>query len=702
MDRLMGNTALLIFEIKGVTSSFRVVQFQGTEAHSTLYDYTVQLICNSTKPRIPAADVLAQSATLTVLDEQGDAERYIHGAVVSFTQGEENQRWVHYTLILRPQVWRLTLRQDCRIFQQQTVPDIIKAVLQGAGIPAENYRLALYLDYEPRNYCVQYQESDFDFIARLMREEGIFYFFEHGAEQHVMVVSDAYHIHSDILAPTDIRYHHPTGLASETDSIYPFTLTELIQSGQVSLSDFNFEKPALNLQTSQQHAVDQDLEVYDYPGRYPYPESGSRYANVRLEGLQVQRNLTNGSSDCRRLVAGHRFTLNQHPQADMNQRYVVTAVSILAKQPQVLGEEADDGGSYYQVDFQCIPAELPYRAADDPNKPKPVITGVQTAIVVGPPGEEIYVDEYGRVKVQFHWDRNGQHNEHSSCWIRVSQGWAGVGWGAIAIPRIGQEVIVDFVNGDPDRPIITGRVYHATNVAPYPLPANKTRMSIQSKTHKGEGFNELRFEDESGLEQVFLHGQKDQDIVIENDCREHIKHDRHLRTDNDRTEEISNDSSSKVDRDRTEATGRKLSQTIGEAHVIQVGNNYHLKTGDTQYMQSGKQIVIESGEELTIRSSGGFIKIDASGITIQGKVVNINTGGSPGIGLPVQANIANAAVLATGGAVSELVAPPATEQQALELDNNLPSFTPNPPVSKLSDAVQQAAQQGLPSIPLSG
>jgi len=700
MGTLTGNTALLTFDIKGRAAPLKVVQFQGSEAHSTLYEYTIQLVSHNTEPRIRVADVLAQPAALTVWDAKGEVARYIHGAVISCTQGEESQRWVYYTLTLRPEVWRLSLRQDCRIFQKQTVPDIIKAVLEGAGIPADRYRIALYRGYEPRNYCVQYQESDLDFIQRLMREEGIFYFFEHSESQHIMVLSDAYQIHVDLQAPADIRYLRPAGLVPEADSVYPFTHTALIQSGQVTLRDFNFEKPALNLQTHKEHAIDQDLEVYDYPGRYPDPEPGSRYANVRLEALQVRRNLTSGSTDCRRFMAGFRFTLNQHPHPEMNQCYVLTSVGISAKQPQVLGEEAGDEGTHFQVDFQCIPAELPFRAADDASKPKPVITGVQTAIVVGPPGEEIYVDEHGRVKVQFHWDRIGQNNEHSSCWIRVSQGWAGVGWGAVALPRIGQEVIVDFVNGDPDRPIITGRVYHATNVAPYPLPANKTRMSIQSKTHKGEGYNELRFEDENGIEQIFVHGQKDQDIIIENDRREYIKHDRHLRTDNDRTEEIRNDSSSKVDRDRTEATGRKLSQTIGEEHAIQVGNSYHLKTGETQFLQSGKQIVIESGQELTIRSSGGFIKIDASGITIQGKVVNVNTGGSPGVGLPVQSNIANAAVLATGGAISELAAPPAPEQQTLELDNNLPSFTPNPPISALSDAVQQAAQQGLPSIPL--
>jgi len=701
MGILTGNTALFTFEIKGETPPFRVVQLQGSEALSSLYEYTVQLVCGNTAPRILAADVLARAATLTICDEQGDGARYIQGVVVRFTEGEESQRWTNYTLTVRPQVWRLTLRQDCRIFQHKTVPEIISAVLQGAGIPADSYRQALYRSYEPRNYCVQYQESDYDFIARLMREEGIFYFFEHRQDQHIMVLSDAYQIHLDMQAPAEIRYLRPTGLVPETDSVYPFTHTQLIQTGQVTLRDFNFEKPALDLQTMQQHDIDQDLEVYDYPGRYPAPEPGSRYANVRLEALQVQRHLTSGSTDCRRLVAGYGFMLNQHPHSEMNQRYVFTSVTITAKQPQVLDEEAGDERSHYQADFQCIPAEIPFRAADDAGEPKPSITGVQTAIVVGPQGEEIYVDEHGRVKVQFHWDRLGQNNEHSSCWIRVSQGWAGVGWGAVAIPRIGQEVIVDFVNGDPDRPIITGRVYHATNVSPYPLPANKTRMSIQSKTHKGEGFNELRFEDEQGIEQVFLHSQKDQDIVIQNDCREHIKHDRHLRTDNNRTEEIRNDSSSKVDRDRTEATGRKLSQTIGEEHAVQVGKSYHLKTGETQYLQSGKQIVIESGESLTIRSSGGFIKIDASGITIQGKVVNINTGGSPGVGLPVQSNLANAAMLATGGSIAELSAPPPAEQQALELDNSLPSFTPNPTTSTLSDAIQQAAQQGLPSIPLS-
>ncbi len=329
------------------------------------------------------------------------------------------------------------------------------------------------------------------------------------------------------------------------------------------------------------------------------------------------------------------------------------------------------------------------------------VAGPQNAHVVGPAGEEIYCDEYGRVKVQFPWDRYGESNENSSCWIRVSQNWAGGGWGHIAIPRIGQEVIVDFLEGNPDRPIITGRTYHDRQKVPYPLPANKTRMSIKSKTHKGFGYNELRFEDEKGVEQVYLHGQKDQDIIIENDRRENIRHDRHLRVDNDRTEEVRNDSSSKVDRDRTEATGRKLSQTIGEQQVVQIGENYQLKTGKTQYFQSGQQIVLESGQSLTIRSSGGFIKIDDSGITIQGKAVNLNSGGSPGVGFPVQANIAKAAMPATAGDLSDLEMPPPVEHKPLELDNELPSFTPNAPVSELSTAVQQAYRQGLPFVSLS-
>jgi len=664
MAGLNGNIALFTFKIKGAGASFRVLKCQGTEANSALYEYTLHLVCKNTDQRIPAADVLACSATLSVRGEHGDTERYIHGAVVSFTQGEESERWAHYTLILRPQVWRLTLRQDCRIFQQQTVPDIIKAVLQGAGIPADNYREALYLTYEPRNYCVQYQESDFDFISRLMREEGIFYFFEHSEDQHVMVLSDAYQIHVDIQAPAEIRYLRPTGLVPEEDTVYPFTRTELIQSGQVTLSDFNFEKPELSLQTNQEHAIDQDLEVYDYPGRYPLPESGSRYANVRLEALQVRRNLSSGRTDCRHLMAGHVFTLNQHPHPDMNQRYVLTSVTLSAKQPQVLDEEAGDDGTHYQADFQCIPAEIPFRAADDPDKPKPMITGVQTAIVVGPPGEEIYVDEHGRVKVQFHWDRNGQNNDLSSCWIRVSQLWAGEQWGAMFIPRIGQEVIVDFINGDPDRPIITGRVYHGTNTPPYNLPAEKTKSTIKTRSSSGgtaDNFNELRFEDKKGEEQLYIHAEKNQDNVVENDETTSVGHDRREDVGNDetitignnRTESVGKNEDITIGENRTESVGKNetitiaenrdrsvgkneslsiakdLTEDIGKNMTLTVGDNQKISIGKDLSIMVGKKTVIDAGDSLTLNCGSASIILKKNGkIQITGKDINVKANGN--------------------------------------------------------------------------
>jgi len=664
MGSLYGNIALFTFEVKGAPSSFRVVQCQGTEAISTLFEYTVHLVCKNTDQRIIASDVLAQPAILTVRNEQGDTERYVHGTAVRFVQGEESERWTHYTLTLRPQVWRLTLRQDCRIFQQQTVPDIIKAVLQGAGVPADNYRLPLYLSYEPRHYCVQYRESDLDFIERLMREEGIFYFFEHSADNHVMVLSDAYQIHVDIQDPAEIRYLRPTGLVPEEYSVYPFTNTELIQTGQVTLSDFNFEKPALNLQANQQHASDQDLEVYDYPGRYPLPESGHRYANLRLEALQVRRSQANGSTDCRRFMAGHSFTLNQHPHPEMNQRYVLTSVKISAKQPQVLDEEAGDDGTHYQADFQCIPAEIPFRVADDPGKTKPTISGVQTAIVVGPPGEEIYVDEHGRVKVQFHWDRNGQNNDLSSCWIRVSQLWAGEQWGAMFIPRIGQEVIVDFVNGDPDRPIITGRVYHGVNTPPYNLPAEKTKSTIKTRSSPGgtaDNFNELRFEDKKGEEQLYIHAEKNQDNVVENDETTSVGHDRNEDVGNDevitignnRTESVGKNEDITIGENRTESVGKNetiniaenrdrsvgknesltiakdLTEDIGKNMTLTVGDDQKISIGKNLSIMVGKKTVIDAGDSLTLNCGSASIILKKNGkIQITGKDINVKANGN--------------------------------------------------------------------------
>ena len=401
---------------------------------------------------------------------------------------------------------------------------------------------------------------------------------------------------------------------------------------------------------------------------------------------------------------GQLFTLDNHPSTAQNRDYLVTSAEYRLKLDDYIASKTAmvNEGEMFQCRFTAIDATHTYRPQYKAQKT--FVHGPQTAVVVGPAGEEIYTDSYGRVKVQFHWDRYGQRDENSSCWIRVAQPWAGKNWGVIALPRIGQEVVVDFLEGDPDRPLITGSVYNNNQMPPYTLPANKTQTGIKSRSSKDgtpANFNELRFEDQKGQEHIYFHAEKDLDMIVEHDRREWVQHDRHLRVNNDRTEEVRNDSSSKVDRDRTEATGRKLSQSIGEEQTVKVGDAYHLTTGKSQFFQSGRQIVLESGQELTIRSSGGFIKIDGSGITIQGKVVNINTGGSPGTGFPVQANVAKNAALAT-----DVNNPPSSEapdapQNAQPLDlSPLPATQPVALPDSLAGKVKQAATQGLPTIPL--
>jgi type VI secretion system secreted protein VgrG len=576
MGKLSGNIENFTFTVSG--GDFKLARVDGEEGLSTLYAYRLHLV--SEDPDIDLAALIAKAGVVKFISEGDNTERYVHGMIAGFEIVDQGKRLTTYSALLVPRVWTLTQMADCRIFQNVKTPDIIKKILDDAKIPSDHYKIDCKETYEPRDYCVQYRETDWNFISRLMAEEGIFFFFEHSADKHVMVIADKAVIHKDIEKPATVIFQKPGGQVAAEDTVYPFSYAEGVRTGSVMLNDYMFRKPTLNLRQKQDFKVNTELEVYDYAGRYPVTDkgddataTGARLAKARMESAQVSRYRGSGNSDCMRLTAGYRFKLDKHPRKALNQDWLLTRVEIHADQPSVYEEGATGKPSTYANSFGCIPAATPFRAPFI--DAKPTIHGAQTAIVTGPSGEEIYVDEFGRVKVQFHWDREGKKDEKSSCWIRVSQLWAGAGWGAMFIPRIGQEVIVDFIEGDPDRPIITGRVYHGTNLPPYKLPDDKTKSTIKSDSSKGGGgSNELRFEDKKGSEEVFLHAQKDWTIAVENDKNQTVGHDETLDVTNNRTKTVGVDQSETIGSNKTISVGANHDETIGANKTMNVGANH--------------------------------------------------------------------------------------------------------------------------------
>jgi type VI secretion system secreted protein VgrG len=676
----LSSTPVFRFAVTGCAEELRVTRFSGQEALSGLFEFHLELASQS--PALDFDSIVGKPGVLTILGDR--VPRCVHGIVCRFEQLQALPRYTLYRATLVPQVWRLRHRHDCRIFQGMTTPDILKKVLASAGIARDQYRLALSGAYEPRDYCVQYRESDWAFMSRLMEEDGIFYFFEHAPDGHVLVMGDAKSAFKAIPGEV-VPFRHGSGLVTDGEHVERFRFTEEVQPGQVALRDFNFKRPNMPMEVKGTAAKDTDLEVYDYPGEYQVPGRGSpgkglTLAQVRMEEWQALRVEGHGESDCERFVPGGLFTLAGHARRLFNRRYLLTGVGHEGYQPQVLEEEAGaEGQLSYSNHFSCIPDDVPYRPARV--TPKPVVRGIQTAIVVGPEGEEIYTDEFGRVKVQFHWDREGKSNEKSSCWIRVSQAWAGEAWGAMFIPRIGQEVVVDFIEGDPDRPLITGRVYNGLNPVPYVLPDEKTKSTVRSNSSPGgNGFNELRFEDRKGKEQVFMHAERNMDVHVKHDSLETIRHDRHQTIGSvgkagkvgDQNELVFRDKSLTVHRNSHEHVGGDLKLLVGgidgagnqdivikadrkelvlkDSHLHVVGNlneavdatqsltvgvDLHVAVGEKHALEAGKEIhlkstkvVIEAASGITLKGPGGFITIDAGGISISGTLVRINSGGS--------------------------------------------------------------------------
>ncbi|HCU2081458.1 type VI secretion system tip protein TssI/VgrG [Pseudomonas aeruginosa] len=566
----------LRFTFTAGADAFEVVEFSLTEGLSETFLLDVELSCAN--PAIDFGQVLDRPALLTIW-QGGQPVRYVHGSVTSFQQGNTGFRRTRYRAIVEPRLARLRLASDWRIFQTLAVPDIAKVLLKKHAITLD-YEQKVTNAHAPREYCVQAGDTDYHFVERIMREEGFFYGFLHNAEGHRLIHCDRLWIFGK-QPGLPVEYNPMAGGDRPGPALRSFTYSENVRTARQTQRDYNFKNPLYNQQTRREGAdLDHQAssyERYDYPGRYK-SEVGEAFTQDRLRGHRGDARQAIVEGDDARLVPGISFDLIGHPRQDMNRGWRPVLIEHHGKQYTSQAEESADAaqGTHYSSTATLVPDDAEWRAEP---MDKPLITGPQQATVVGPPGEEIYCDEFGRVKVQFPWDREGKNDEHSSCWIRVSQNISGALWGHMAIPRIGQEVIVSNFDGDPDQPVITGRSYNANQRPPYELPANKTRMTIKSQTHKGDGFNEIRFEDEADQEEVFIHAQKDQNNIVNNDETTFVGHDRSERVDNDETVSIGHDRKEDVGNDETISIGRHRKEDVGKNETISIGRNRRVTIG---------------------------------------------------------------------------------------------------------------------------
>jgi type VI secretion system secreted protein VgrG len=651
VDTPLGKDVLLLQELAGI------------EAISSLFSYELNLLAYE-NDSIVFKDIVGQKVTITLNLPDG-TPRYINGYVSRFTQGGTDARlFTHYHAQVVPWLWFLTRQADCRIFQNLAVPDIISQVFNLFDF--KDFRLSLKGSYPQLEYCVQYRETSFNFVSRLMEEFGIFYYFDHSTEgKHTMVLADQ----SSTLPAcpsSPVSYDTQVGGLEDPEVISNWHVGQEVRTGKYTVTDYNFITPSTSLLANDPTVVDlsasHPLELFDYPGLHTNKDQGDTVAKVRMQEEEAGYMVVSGEGNCRGLMSGYSFELKNHYRGDQNTNYVVTEVRHFASAGQSYTTAGTLGAETYSNHLTCIPASVTFRPPRI--TPKPFVQGPQPALVVGKAGEEIWVDKYGRVIVQFYWDRLGQKNENSSCWIRTSQPWAGGNWGAMWIPRIGQEVLVSFLEGDPDRPVITGRVYNANQMPPYTLPDYQTRSTFMSRSSKGGGssnYNEFRFEDLKGQEQIFMNAEMDMDLRVEKDSREFIGANRHLIVTTNQVEQIQTDKHLHVKGNHFEAidgnmslnvTGNQMESVTGNKSLAVTGNqsesvtgnlslavtgqqqdtsaSYAMKTDTTIHLNAGMSAVIEAGVDLTLKVGSNFIDINPAGVFITGTMVFINSGGAAG------------------------------------------------------------------------
>lgn len=617
-------------------------QMTGTEAMSSLFEFDVTF--HSKQSGLSAKSMLGKDVTLKIETEGGQAVRHFNGICTRFGGGGREGEHLLYTAKLRSWLWLASRRSDCKIFQFKKVPDIISEVLEKYGFPLT---VKLKKSYREWDYCVQYQETDLNFVMRLMENEGIYFYFEHAEGSHTLVLADDMSCHAPLPGKPSIKY---LGLDAETvaneEHFNSWQVLEEVNSGEYITDDYDFEKPRGDLKTKRKNPMGHShdaWERYIWPGGYVDYGDGENYSGVRLESLEVEHERTQGRTTVRTMAPGYLFNLERCPRADQNREYLSVAVTYFFRDnPRMSAGGGGTGDSDWHILVTAQPSVIPYRP--QLLTPKPLTSGPQTAVVVGPAGEEIYTDKYGRVKVQFFWDRYGKKDENSSCWIRVSHPWAGEKWGFVHVPRMKQEVIVDFIGGDPDHPVITGCVYNADQMPPYALPDNKTASGIKSRSTKGGGatdFNEIRMEDSKGKEQLYVHAQRNLDAVVEesesrvvavdrnsrigqNDSRFVVKDDKHVVGANQAVQvqvnqstavggnqdvSVKGDQSNMVNGNLTQSVGAVLKEKTGSDHRENIGGKHTVTvSSDEKNNIGGKQLnFVQGGRKSTVIGKDVFV-----------------------------------------------------------------------------------------------
>ena len=617
--------------INGVEHELRVLAFTGNEAISTPFVFEVELVSDRFDLDLEA--LLHQPAFLA-FDTLGNG---IHGHISSIGISSPGPRLTHYQMRLEPQLAYLAYRTNQRIFQRLTVQQIIEEILEEHGILGNVYTFNSFSSYTPREYCVQYGESDLRFIQRLCFEEGFHYCFRHSPDGHQLVFGDKQQAFTALKRPTP--YVQGAGMVAAEPSINHFELRFKTRTNRTVRRDYDFQKASRTLQADSQAPLNgRVLEHYTYPGRFNDTRQGEVQSVRVLEHHQAGYRQVNGRSDQPTLSSGHFLSMSEHANTALNIGWLLTQVIHEGKQPQVLEEQggstrpapADGFIQGYRNIFHAIPEDVTYRPQEVFAKPR--ILGSQTARVTGPAGEEIHCDEYGRVKVKFHWDRSGIDNDQSSCWLRVSSNWAGDSYGAVTIPRVGMEVLVVYLEGDPDQPIISACLINSLNPSPLALPANKTQSVFRSRsTPGGGGYNELRLEDRKGQEQIYVHAQRD--------MAQHIKHNSRLQVDGKREETITGNSVSVFDAEEhhTVSLDRKVQLSANDHLVVAVSSHTRVgvamvaEAGMHVHLKGGTSVVMDAGANITLMAGGQHVLIGAAGIYASSP---IQLGGVPMPGLP--------------------------------------------------------------------
>ncbi|MGU9857891.1 type VI secretion system Vgr family protein [Pseudomonas sp. LF245] len=593
----------------------------GGEELGRLFTYELQL--TSLDANIDLNQLLGKPMSVGLQLADG-GERHFHGIVARCSQDIDQGQFASYQVVLRPWFWLLSRTSDCRIFQNLSIPQIIKQVFRDLGF--SDFEDALSRPYREWEYCVQYRETSFDFVSRLMEQEGIYYFFRHEQDRHVLVLADAYGAHTTVPGYASIPYYPKDEQQRERDHMHNWHLAQQVQPGSLELNDYDFQRPSASIDVRsampRPHTAG-DYPLYDYPGTYVQSQDGEHYARTRIEALQTLHEQIEFSGNARGLGSGHLFSLTGFSRQDQNREYLIVGIRYHITQ-ESLESGGGSGAAQFSSSLNCIDAQQSFRPLASTHRP--IVKGPQTALVVGPKGEEIWTDQYGRVKVHFYWDRHDQSNENSSCWIRVSQSWAGKNWGSMQIPRIGQEVIVSFLEGDPDRPIITGRVYNAEQAVPYDLPENATQSGMKSRSSKGgtpANFNEIRMEDKKGLEQLYIHAERNQDIVVEVDESHSVGHDRNKSIGHNETVTIGNNRLRIVKQEDILSVGQRKTDSISQSYVIEVGENLRLVCGESILELNASGQINLTGVQISFYASG-----DAEFNT--GGVLHLNNGGGAG------------------------------------------------------------------------